>query len=181
MNNDILVWVIIGVSGSGKTTIGRLFSQFLECNFIEADRLHSQENITKMISHQPLQDEDRHQWLGEIEDDIRSAISKNRETIITCSALKQSYRKQLSLPKVQLVWIDVPVTVLRQRLKDRPNHFLPPAILESQIKAFEAVSPEENIITVNGNQSIDDVLKELIKKAVERFPHLNKPWWERCT
>jgi gluconokinase len=181
MNNDVLVWVIIGISGSGKTTIGRLFANFLDGDFLEGDRRHPKKNIIKMISQQPLQDEDRQQWLGEIEDDIRSAIDRNRETVMTCSALKQSYRQQISLDRVQLVWIEVPAQVLTQRLKDRPHHFMPPSMLDSQLKAFESIAPAENIITVNGDRPIDDVIQELMAKALQRFPHLKKPWWGRCT
>jgi gluconokinase len=180
MNRCPLVWIAIGVSGSGKTTIGRLFSQWLDCDFLEGDRRHSQANIIKMISQQPLQDEDRRQWLGEIEDDIRWAIDRNRETVITCSALKQSYRQQILLERVQLVWIDVPAQVLTQRLEGRPDHFMVSSMLDSQIKAFQAISPAENIITVNGDRPIDDVMQELMAKALERFPHLNNPWWGRC-
>ncbi len=179
MNNDVLIWIVIGVSGSGKTTIGRLFAKWLECDFLEGDRRHSQANIIKMISQQPLQDEDRRQWLGEIEDDIRWAIDRNRETVMTCSALKQSYRQQISLKRVQLVWIDVSAQVLTQRLKDRPHHFMVSSMLDSQIEAFQAISLSENIITVNGERPIDDVMQELRSKALERFPHLNNPWWER--
>jgi gluconokinase len=173
------IWLIIGVSGSGKSTIGRLLAKWLECDFLEADRLHSPQNITKMISQQPLEDEDRLQWLGAIEDDLRRAIDQNRETVMTCSALKQSYRQQLALERVQLVWIDVPTPILMQRLKHRPSHFMSPAMLDSQIKVFQAITPGENILTVNGNQPINDVMQELIDKAVGKFPNLNNPWWER--
>jgi gluconokinase len=181
MNNDVLIWIIIGISGSGKSTIGRLLSQWLECDFYEGDRRHSPENILKMSSSQPLQDEDRRQWLGEIEDDIRWAIDRNRETVMTCSALKKIYRQQLTFPGgVQLVWIDVPEQILRQRLEGRDNHFMPASMLNSQLAAFQAISADENIITVDGSKPIDDVMQELILKALERFPHLNKPWWQRC-
>ena len=93
MDDYPLVWIIMGVSGSGKTVIGRLLSERLECDFLEGDRRHPPSNIIKMLSQNPLQDEDRRQWLLEIEDDIGRAIDRSRETVITCSALKASYRK----------------------------------------------------------------------------------------
>jgi gluconokinase len=181
MNNYPLVWIVIGVSGSGKTVLGRLFAQKLECDFLEGDRRHSLSNIIKMSSQQPLEEEDRLPWLLEIEDDIRRAIARNRETVMTCSALKASYRKQLaSLGQVQLVWIDVARSVLEQRLKERVEHYMKPEMLLSQIAAFEVINPEENIITVNGNLPIDDVASELMTTAIQRFPSMETSWWKRC-
>jgi gluconokinase len=183
MNNNKcpLVWIIIGVSGSGKTTVGRLFAQKLECDFLEGDRRHPLSNVIKMSSQQPLEEEDRLPWLLEIEDDIQRAIARNRETVMTCSALKASYRKQLaSLGRVQLVWIDVAIPKLEQRLRERPDHYMKPEMLLSQVAVFEVISPKENIITVNGNLPIDDVVSELMTKAIQKFPIMEKPWWKRC-
>jgi gluconokinase len=181
MNNCPLVWIIIGMSGSGKTTIGRLLAQKLECDFLEGDRRHPLSNIKKMISQQPLQEEDRFPWLLKIEDDIRGAIDRNQEIVITCSALKASYRKRLeSLGKVQLVWLDVSLSILEKRLKERSEHYMKSEMLPSQRAAFEEISPEENVITVNGNLSIDVTIDELMAKIIQRFPTMEKPWWERC-
>jgi gluconokinase len=175
-----LVWLVIGVSGSGKTTVGRGFSQHLECDFLEGDRRHSKSNITKMEAKQPLEDEDRRQWLADIERDIREAIDRNREVVITCSALKAKYRQQLSLDsRVQLIWIDVSLEILTQRLKDRPDHFMTADMLPSQIAAFESVSPAENITIVDGNKPIKDVMHELETKINQQFPEMEKTWWKR--
>jgi gluconokinase len=180
MNNHPLVWVIIGVSGSGKTTVGRLLAQKLECDFLEGDRRHPLQNVIKMITPQPLQEEDRLPWFLAIEDDIRRAIDLNREIVMTCSALKASYREQLtSLGRVQLVWLDVDVLILDQRLKERSGHYMKCEMLSSQIATFEAISPEENVITVDGNLSVDDILSELTTKIFRRFLSMKKPWWER--
>jgi len=132
------------------------------------------------MTGKPLVDADRKIWLLEIQDDIRRASELNRETVITCSALKKTYRQQLTAPgAVQLVWVDVPEQVLKKRLESRKDHFLPTSILKSQLAAFEPITDDENVIVVNGNQSIDDVIQELKTKALERYPHLNKPWWRR--
>ena len=180
MNEYILIWLLIGVSGSGKSTIGRRFSQYLECDFLEGDRRHSQANIIKMSSRKPLEDEDRRQWLAAIEADLRWSLDRNREVVITCSALKAKYRKQLtSLGRVQLVWIDLPTAILKQRLERREDHYMSAEMLASQIDAFEVIKPEENIITIDGSCSIDDVMSELISKAIQRFPNLQKPWYKR--
>lgn len=156
MNEYILIWILIGVSGSGKSTICRRFSQYLECDFLEGDRRHSQANIMKMSS-------DRYQWLAAIEADIRWSIDCNREVVITCSALKAKYRKQLtSLGRIQLVYIDVPTAILKQRLETREDHYMSAEMLTSQIDAFEAINPEENIITIDGSRSIDEVISECL-------------------
>ena len=180
MNNYPLVWIIIGVSGSGKTSVGRLLAQQLECDFLEGDRRHSRSNIIKMSSQHPLQEEDRFPWLVEIENDIRQAIDRNRETVMTCSALKASYRKQLSsIERVQLVWVNVSESLLEQRLAERPKHYMKPEMLPSQIVAFESISPEENVITINGNLSLDAVMSDLMTTVIKQFPSMDKTWWER--
>lgn len=180
MSEHALIYIIIGVSGSGKSTIGRQFSQILECDFYEGDRRHPQVNIKKMISGKPLEDDDRRQWLAAIEADIQWSLDRSREVIITCSALKAKYRKNLaSLGRVQLIWIDVPVSLLEERLKQRRHHYAKHEMLASQIAAFEAIEPEENIITINGSGSINDVMNELMSKVVQHSPSLKKPWWER--
>ena len=180
MNECVLIWILIGVSGSGKSTIGRRFSQELECDFIEGDRRHTQANIIKMSSGIPLEDEDRRQWLANIEADLRWSLDRNREAVMTCSALKADYRKQLtSLGRVQLVWIDVPTAILKQRLETRENHYMIAEMLGSQIDAFEVIKPEENIITIDGSCSIDEVMNELMSKSIQQFPSLQKPWYKR--
>lgn len=170
----------MGVSGSGKTVVGRLLSQRLECDFLEGDRRHPPDNIRKMLSQHPLQDEDRMQWLLAIEDDIRRAIDRNLETVITCSALKVSYRKQLTSPgRVQLVWLEVPTSELARRLSKRANHYMKSEMLNSQIAAFEPMTPEEKVITVNGALSPAQIVDELLLKSSRLFPGMKKQWWER--
>jgi gluconokinase len=181
MDDCPLVWIIMGVAGSGKTVVGRLLSERLESDFLEGDRRHPLSNIIKMLSENPLQDEDRRQWLLEIEDDIRRAITQNREAVITCSALKSSYRRQLtSLGQVQLIWLNVPQLELERRLANRSNHYMKPEMLHSQIASFEPISSEENVITVNGLLAPDEIVNELLKKAVLLFPNMKNPWWQRC-
>jgi gluconokinase len=171
----------MGVAGSGKTVVGRLLSERLESDFLEGDRRHPLPNIVKMFSQVPLQDEDRHQWLLEIEDDIRRAIDRNREIVLTCSALKATYRRQLTSPgRVQLVWLNVPTSELEQRLTQRLNHYMKIEMLRSQIKTFEPINPEENVITVNGLMPPFEVVDELLTKATQIFPSMRKSWWQRC-
>ena len=157
-------------------------AQELECDFLEGDRRHPLANITKMIAQEPLQEADRLPWLLDIESDIQRAIARNQEIVITCSALKLADRQQLaSLGRVQLVWLDVPILVLEQRLSERSEHYMKPEMLDSQIAAFESIIAEENIITIEGNCSIDTVMNELMIQATQRFPNIQKSWWQRCS
>jgi gluconokinase len=179
MNEYPLVWIVTGVAGSGKTVVGRLLSQQLECDFLEGDRRHPLPNIIKMQSHIPLQDSDRQQWLLAMEEDVRRAIALHRETVLTCSALKAAYRKQLMvLGRVQLVWLNVPEAELERRLNQRSNHYMKLEMLRSQIAAFEAIAPEETVITVNGLLSPIEIVNELLQ-ASQQFPDREKPWWHR--
>lgn len=181
MTSCPLVWVIIGVCGSGKSVVGRLLSERLECDFLEGDRRHPMANINKMLSHIPLEDEDRRQWLLNIEDDIRWAKNQKREAVITCSCLKASYRKQLaSLGQVQLVWISVPEAELAKRMATRENHFMKTEMLKSQLAAFEPISSEEHVIILNGILTPSEIVDELMRQATQMFPDLKTSWWQRC-
>jgi gluconokinase len=182
MNDWPLVWIIMGVSGSGKTVVGRLLSEQLECDFLEGDRRHPPSNISKMLAQTPLQDEDRHQWLQEIEDDIRRAIDRNREAILTCSALKASYREQLTSPgRVQLVWLNVPQAELERRLTHRSNHYMKSEMLHSQMAVFEPIRPEENVMTIDGLLLPTQIVNELLNRITQLFPSMDRDWWERST
>lgn len=181
MSGYPLVWVITGVAGSGKTVVGRLLSERLESDFLEGDRRHPSSNIAKMLSGQPLQDQDRQEWLQAIEDDIRQAICHRRETVITCSALKASYRSHFTaLGAVQLVWLNVPETELKRRLSNRLNHYMSHEMLESQIACFETITLEEQVIAANGSLLPNEVVSAIIEQAIQIFPNLSKPWWQRC-
>ena len=182
MSDYPLVWIIMGVARSGKTLVGRLLAERLESDFLEGDRRHPGTNIRKMSLQQPLEDPDRRQWLLEIEEDMHRAIAKQRETVLTCSALKASYRKQLTaLARVQLVWLDVPKVELQRRLLRRSNHYMRPEMLTSQLVAFEPIRPEENVITVDGRLLPAKIVDELLNQANWLFPDLEKPWWQRAS
>ena len=175
-----LIWVIMGVAGSGKTVMGRLLAERLESDFLEGDRRHPLPNVLKMRSQRPLEDEDRRRWLLELEEDMRRAIAKNRETVLTCSALKASYRKQLTaLKRVQLVWLDVPKAELHRRLVRRSNHYMKSDMLESQLAAFDPIGADENVITLDGRLVPAKIVDELLNQATWLFPELDNPWWQR--
>lgn len=176
-----LIWVMIGVSGSGKTTIGRLLAERLDCDFLEGDRRHSAANIKKMTAQKPLTDADRQGWLDAIADDIRRAIDLKRETVITCSALKQTHRQALmALGSVQLVWLELPESDLSQRLTQRDHHYMQAELLASQLKAFEAIqTTETDILTVDATQPPAWVVEQIWRQAIHSYPHLKQVWWQR--
>ena len=180
MSDRPLIWIIMGVSGSGKSAVGRGFSKRLESDFLEGDRRHPVANIHKMAAQTPLEDKDRAQWLSLIQDDIRRAVELGRETVMTCSALKVSYRRQLVAPgSVQLVWLEVPKAELEKRLKNRSGHFMSLEMLESQLRDFEPAAADESIITISAISGVDQVIDELMNHVTGRFPALKEPWWKR--
>lgn len=176
-----IVWIMIGVAGSGKTTIGRLLAKRLECDFLEGDRRHTAANIKKMVAQAPLNDGDRREWLDAIADDIRRAIELQRETVITCSALKQAHRQQLmALGAVQLVWLELSESHLRQRLTQRDNHYMQAELLASQLNTYEAIqTTESDVLTVDATQPPAWVVEQIWRQALASYPHLKQVWWQR--
>ena len=180
MHQPPFVWLVMGVSGSGKTSVGRCLADRLDCDFWEGDRRHSVANIAKMAAGVPLEDSDRQQWLSTITADIQRAIANRQEVVVTCSGLKQRYRQQLTaVGRVQLVWLDIPKAILERRLAERPNHYMSARMLDSQLEAFEPLQPEEQGFQLDGLLSLDAIVDGLLRQAIARYPSLTQPWWER--
>ena len=141
--------VLMGVAGSGKTTVMAVLAERLGWATAEGDGFHSPENVAKMQSGEPLDDDDRRPWLESL-----AAWIGERETagdgagenaLVTCSALKRSYRDLLrdGHPSVRFVHLVAPAAVLAVRLNERPGHYMPPALLASQIETLEPLGPDE--------------------------------------
>lgn len=133
------VIVIMGVSGSGKTTIGKALARALEWPFRDADEFHSPGNIAKMSSGVPLTDEDRAPWLRAIRIYIDEQIRAGSTAVVTCSALKQRYRDALlgDPVRVRLVYLKGSTELLEKRISERMDHFMKPGMLQSQLAALE--------------------------------------------
>jgi gluconokinase len=131
------VLVIMGVSGSGKTTIGLALARRLSFEFIEGDEFHSRANREKMHAGLPLTDEDRKPWLDALRSRITAMLARKGNAVLTCSALRQSYRDSLAMPGVRFVYLRVSERVARERLAKRRGHFFNPALLESQFATLE--------------------------------------------
>ncbi len=139
------VIVIMGVAGSGKTTIGTLLERRHGGTFHDADDFHPQENVEKMAQGIPLNDDDRLPWLNRLRREVIETAPEGRITILACSALKKSYRKTLGLDKadVSTVFLSGDPEVLGERINSREGHYMKPGMLTSQLETLEVPSSEE--------------------------------------
>ena len=142
------VLVLMGVSGCGKSTVAGLLAGRLGWAFEEGDDLHPAANVEKMASGHPLDDEDRWRWLAKVAEWIGEHIDAGEPGIVTCSALKKSYRDVLRGERVVFVYLAGTREQIARRLAARHGHFMPASLLDSQFDALEPPTPEENSITV---------------------------------
>jgi gluconokinase len=152
------VVVVMGVCGSGKSTLGRLLQDSTHGKFFDGDDFHPLENIQKMKSGVPLDDADREGWLASLCDLIRSrAVMEDEATYIACSALKKKYRQMLfsaAPQQVHFVFLDGSQELLRQRMAERVNHFMPPALVDSQLSILERPSDALTLDISNSPQAL---------------------------
>jgi gluconokinase len=159
---DRLVFVIMGVSGSGKTTVGETLAGRLGWDYAEADAFHSEANLAKMASGQPLDDADREPWLAAIARWIDDRIARGVPGVVTCSALKRAYRDLLRRPQVQIVYLAGTQELIAQRLAARHGHFFPPAMLASQLAALEPPAIDEGVIEVDIDRTPAEIVDAII-------------------
>ncbi|WP_230977774.1 gluconokinase [Microbacterium oxydans] len=150
--------VVMGVSGAGKTTVGRDLAHRLGVSFIDADDLHGSENVAKMAAGIPLDDDDRWPWL----DRVGVALAADPGVVIACSALKRRYRDRLraSAPDTVFVHLDAPKERVTEQATARRGHFMPPALLASQLQTLEPLGADEDGITV----TVDGTAGELVER-----------------
>ncbi|MBK1788752.1 gluconokinase [Prauserella cavernicola] len=143
--------VVMGVSGSGKTTIAELFRDRLDWRMAEADEFHPRSNIEKMSAGTPLTDADREPWLRAIRDWISECDAAGENTVVTCSALKRAYRDILreATAHVRFVYLHGTTDTVGARLAARSGHFMPPSLLGSQFADLEPLATGEDGVTVD--------------------------------
>ncbi|CNK57910.1 gluconokinase [Yersinia aldovae] len=157
--------IVMGVSGSGKTTVGEAVARQIHAKFIDGDDLHPRANIQKMGSGHPLNDEDRMPWLERLSDAAYSLNHKNETGIIVCSALKRRYRDRLREGNQGMVFLYLKGSfdVIMERLKARSGHFMPTDLLKSQFEALEEPGAEEpDVICVDIDADIDEVVQRCV-------------------
>lgn len=164
-----MIVVVMGVSGAGKTTVGRALADRLSWSFLEGDDLHPPTNIAKMAKGIPLNDDDRWPWLDAIASVIESWASSGRSGVISCSALRWVYRDHLATaaPSVRFIYLELPISTALERLRTRRGHFMPTTLLESQYETLEPITEaeQERTITLDATQEP----AKLVEQAVQQL------------
>jgi gluconokinase len=154
--------VVMGVAGSGKTTVGHRLAAALGYYFRDGDDYHSPASIEKMGRGEPLNDEDRIPWLARLRDLIETTLADGAGIVLACSALRASYRNLLRPHNgsLTIIYLQVARDVARRRVEARPSHYMPAALIDSQ---FAALEEPENAIVVDANQPEEQVVAEAIR------------------
>lgn len=157
--------ILMGVSGSGKTTVGRLLAEALGWPFYDADDFHPPANVERMRHGVALTDEDRKPWLAALARLIAEAMAKDQPIVLACSALKEEYRAHLkphgaNRNAVRFIYLHVPPAVAAARLKDRPGHFMPASLVPSQ---FATLEEPADAIVIDATQSPDQIVAQICR------------------
>jgi gluconokinase len=162
-----LAVIVMGVSGSGKTTVGQKLAQRLGWAFYDADNFHPKENVAKMSSGQPLHDKDREPWLGALNKLIAENLEQQRSLVLACSALKEKYRQHLAKgheERTKFVYLEGDFETIYTRMQTR-KHFMKPAMLQSQ---FDTLEEPANAVVVDIRQSQDEIVDDILAQPLFR-------------
>jgi gluconokinase len=151
-----LAITVMGVSGSGKSTLGALLASQLGCAFLEGDSFHSAQNVEKMRHGTPLTDADRWPWLDRLGAAMHAAVGGDGLVVAACSALRRAYRERLAASAHQpmvFILLNTTAAELARRLEDRPDHYMPPSLLDSQLATLEMPGPDEQALILDAGTS----------------------------
>ena len=154
--------LIMGVSGSGKTTVGKALARRLGWDFFDADDFHPAENIAKMASGIPLSDSDRAPWLAALHNLLSSTLKSNHHPVLACSALKETYRAQLldGIDKVEIIYLKGSYELIWSRMSGRDGHYMRPEMLRSQ---FAVLEQPENVFSLDVSMSPQDMVGKIVE------------------
>jgi len=158
--------ILMGVSGSGKTSVGQALSSEIGWSFFDGDDYHPPENVRKMSQGIPLSDEDRFQWLEILSNLLEEKHLAGENIILACSALKRSNRQQLRFNHTQLsfIYLKGDFELIWERMQSRPDHYMKPGMLESQFKILE---PPENALQIEIDRPVPEIVQEIINSIVK--------------
>ena len=165
---------MMGVSGSGKSTIADKLAERLSWTYEDGDRFHPASNVAKMSAGHPLTDEDRWPWLQAIADEIDRLCMAGEHAVIACSALKRAYRDVLvhGRSDVRIVYLDGTQQLIAHRLAQRKGHFMPPGLLESQFGTLQPPDASERPVTVSIDASVEAIVDDIVRQLrLDRADH----------
>lgn len=165
--------VVMGVSGCGKSTVGRLLARSLRAEFLEGDELHPARNIERMAAGIALTDADRRDWLLEIAQQLADARAGQHALVVSCSALKHGYRDMLRTAASQLAFVHLGASraLLEARLAARPGHFMPSSLLDSQLQTLEPPAADERALTLDAALPAAEIAAQAAAWLVLPLPH----------
>jgi carbohydrate kinase (thermoresistant glucokinase family) len=160
-------FVVMGVCGAGKTEVGRQLAEALQWTFVDADDFHPPANVEKMRAGTPLTDADRWPWLDALAAVLQKATDGQHAIVLACSALARRYRDRLGLPhpRIRLVHLDDAGGVIRERMRLRAGHFMPAALLDSQLAILERPAPDERPIVVDVASAPEAIVRDILTRC----------------
>lgn len=155
------VYIVIGVSGCGKTTVGAALAAKLGCPFYDGDEFHPPENVAKMAGGTPLNDQDRHPWLARLHELLAGHVAREETAVLACSALKKKYRDQLRVNnETRFIHLHGSFDLIWERMRSRKEHFMKAEMLQSQFDTLEPPGAAE-AITIDIDQDIESILEAI--------------------
>jgi carbohydrate kinase (thermoresistant glucokinase family) len=169
--------VVMGVSGSGKTTVGKALAARLGWQFIDGDDLHPLRNVAKMRAGKPLDDDDRWPWLDAIAAQIDAWRAAGKSGVITCSALKRRYRERIlgNRPRVRLIYLAGSRELIAQRLPGRKGHFMPASLLDSQFATLEPPGGDEHAVVAPIDRPVAGIVDLIVTSLSSREANMAEP------